>query len=145
MATQEQTYTAEEMGMIAQCMALFDVVDSASGAAQELRCPTTTMEWARAKRDQTTGLLVVRARAVIHGASPQDIVAYSMEYGSRDILSTWDPRVTVRSEVLEIVNDHVYIQRKTHHWNCQPDVPQRYFMDQALHGAAHVRRLCVVH
>ncbi len=117
MATEEQTYTAEEMRMIAQCIALFDVFDSASGvAAQELKCPTTTMEWARAKRDRNTGLLVVRARAVVRGASPQDMVAYSMEYDSRDILSTWDPRVTVRSELLEIVNDHhtcIYNQKRS--------------------------------
>jgi hypothetical protein len=42
MATEEQTYTLEEMGMIERCMALFDAFDLSSGAARELQHASVT-------------------------------------------------------------------------------------------------------
>ncbi len=84
MATEEQTYTVEEMGMIERCMALFDAFDLSSANANELES-ASTMEFARTKRDVTTGMLVGRSRAVIRGASPEDLVAYAMEGDNRHI------------------------------------------------------------
>jgi hypothetical protein len=51
MATEEQTYTVEEMGMIKRCMALFDAFDLSSANANELES-ASTMEFARTKRDR---------------------------------------------------------------------------------------------
>jgi hypothetical protein len=115
MATEEQTYSAEEMEMIARCMALFDASDLRSAKAKELE-GASKMEFAQTKRDQTTGKLVGRSRAVIRGASPEDLVAYTMEYDSRHLFSLRNARVDVRSEILEIVNEHhivVYYENHT--------------------------------
>ena len=105
MAKEEQTYTVEEMGLIARCVGLFDAFDLRSAKAKELE-GASTMEFAQTKRDQKTGMLVGRSCAVIRGATPEDLVAYAMEYDSRHMLSLFDPQVDVRSEVLEIVNEH---------------------------------------
>ncbi len=115
MATEEQTYTVEEMGMIERCVALFDAFDLSSANAKELK-HASTMEFAQTKRDLTTGNLVGRSRAVIRGASPQDLVAYAMEYDSRHMLSSWDLRAYPRSEILEVVNEHhivTYVENHT--------------------------------
>ncbi len=105
MATEEQTYTVEEMRMIARCMALFDAFDLRSAKAKELE-GASTMEFAQTKRDQKTGKLLGRSRAVIRGASPEDLVAYTMEYDSRHHFSLRNPHVDVRSEILDIINEH---------------------------------------
>jgi hypothetical protein len=96
-------------------MALFDAFDLSAGAAEELK-HASTMEFAQTKRDQTTGNLVGRSRAVIRGASPEDLVAYTMEYDSRHLFSLRNPRVAPRSEILEVVNEHhivTYVEHQT--------------------------------
>ncbi len=129
MATEEQTCTVEEMGMIERCLALFDAFDLSSGAAEELK-HASTMEFAQTKRDQTTGKLVGRSRAVIHGASPEDLVAYTMEYyDSRHMLSYWDPHVDVRNEMLEIVNEHHIVGYYENH---TPGLLNRTFLNSII-------------
>jgi hypothetical protein len=128
MATEEQTYTVEEMGMIERCMALFDAFDLSSGAAEELK-HASTMEFTQTKRDQTTGKLIGRSRALIRGASPEDLVAYVMEQDSRHKLSNRDPRVEPRSEILEIVNEHqivTYVEHQT------PGIHNRTFLNSMI-------------
>jgi hypothetical protein len=105
MASEEQTYSAEEAGMLARCMALFDASDSGSQAAKPVK-HASTIEWASTKRDVATGTLVGRSQAVIRGAKPEDLVAYSMEADSRHSRCSVDQRVAVQSEILEIVSDH---------------------------------------
>jgi hypothetical protein len=105
MASGENTYTAEETRMIAKCMALFDAFDSGSEKAKPMK-PASTIEWARTKLDRKSGELLGRSDAIIRGASPEDLVAYTMEYDSRYATSRFDARVEVRSEILAIVNEH---------------------------------------
>jgi hypothetical protein len=57
------------------------------------------------KLDEATGLLYGRAAAMVR-ATPQEIVAYMLNYDSRFIRSTTDPTVWVRSETLEHFNAH---------------------------------------
>jgi hypothetical protein len=129
MATEEQTYTVEEMGMIERCMALFDAFDLSSGAAKELK-HASTMEFVQTKRDETTGRLVGRSRAVIRGASPEDLVAYTMEYSdSRHMLSYWDLRAYPRSEILEVVNEHHVIHYDENH---TPGLHNRTFLNSMI-------------
>jgi hypothetical protein len=128
MATEEQTYTAEEIGMIERCMALFDAFDLSSANAKELK-HASTMEFAQTKRDEKTGKLVGRSRAVIRGASPQDLVAYAMEYDSRHMLSSWDPRADPRSEILEVVNEHHIV---TYVENHTPGFQNRTFLSSII-------------
>jgi hypothetical protein len=144
MATEEQTYTLEEMGMIERCMSLFDAFDLSLANAKELK-HASTMEFAQTKCDLTTGKLVGRSGAVIRGASPQDLVAYAMEYDSRHMLSNWDLRVAPRSEILEVVNEHhivVYVENHT------PGFHNRTFLNsiiwQQLSTEPRIFVLCVV-
>jgi hypothetical protein len=128
MATEEQTYTAEEMGMIERCTALFDAFDLSLANAKELK-HASTMEFAQTKRDLTTGKLVGRSGAVIRGASPQDLVAYAMEYDSRHMLSYWDLRVEPRSEILEVVNEHHIVTFVEHQ---KPGIQSRTFLNSMI-------------
>jgi hypothetical protein len=128
MATEEQTYTAEEMGLIERCTALFDAFDLSSVAAKELKC-ASTMAFAKTKRDEKTGKLIGRSRAVIRGASPEELVAYAMEYESRHILSLLDPHVDIRSEILEIMNEHHIVGYNENH---TPGFQNRTFLNSVL-------------
>jgi hypothetical protein len=128
MAREEQTYTAEEIGMIERCTALFDAFDLSLANAKELK-HSSTIEFAQTKRDLTTGNLVGRSRAVIRGASPQDLVAYAMEYDSRHMLSYWDPRAEPRSEILEVVNEHHIV---TYVENHTPGIQNRTFLNSMI-------------
>jgi hypothetical protein len=128
METEEQTYTAEEMGMIARCMALFETFDLSAGAGKDLE-GASAMDFAQTERDNKTGNLVGRSSAVIRGALPEDLVAYSMEYDSRHILSLLDPHIDVRSELLEIVNEHHIVVYSENH---TPGVQNRTFLSSVL-------------
>ena len=128
MATEEQTYTVEEMAMIARCMALFDAFDLSSANANEIESASTT-EFAQTKRDQKTGKLVGRSSAVIRGASPEDLVAYAMEQDSRHKLSNLDPRVDVRSEILDVVNKHHIV---TYVEKCNAGLQNRTFLSSII-------------
>jgi hypothetical protein len=144
MAREEQTYAAEEMEMIARCMALFDAFDLSSANAKELK-HASTMDFAQTKRDLTTGKLVGRSGAVIRGASPEDLVAYAMEYDSRHMLSSWDPRVEPRSEILEVVNEHHIVTYVEKHI---PGFQSRTFLSsiiwKQLSAEPRIFGLCVV-
>ena len=104
MALMEQSYSVEEIGLIARGMKLLDAFDSAPAAAKELQI-VTTMDSARKTYDARMGRVLAMCRAVMR-ASPQHVVAYMMEYDSRHLRSTWNPQRDVRTEILEIVNEH---------------------------------------
>jgi hypothetical protein len=61
--------------------------------------------YSETKLDAATHLLYGRAAAMVR-ASPQEIVAYVLNYDSRHIQSNSDPAVFSRDEVVEHVNAH---------------------------------------
>jgi hypothetical protein len=64
--------------------------------------------YSETKLDAATGLLYGRAAAMVR-ATPQEIVAYLLNYDSRFMQSSADPTVWVRYEVVEHVNAHQMI------------------------------------
>ena len=102
----EQVYSVEERAAIARGMALLGSFEAGRGKAKTLKRTASTLRRpARIKHDVRTGHLVGEAEAVVH-ASVMDVVAYLMQLDSRHYVSTSDPAVDLRFEVLATVNEH---------------------------------------
>ncbi len=99
-----QVYTAAECEMIDRGEAVFAQYDRSSAPVTQLK-RSVTITRSETKLDEAGRLLLGRAEAEIR-ASPQDIIAYQLNYDGRHIQSDWNPAVSVRSEMVERVNDH---------------------------------------
>jgi hypothetical protein len=75
-----------------------------TGAKQLAHAPT--VDKAITLYDAATNHLVGAACASIAGATPEEIVAYLMDFNSRYFQSRRDPKFDVRCDVLETVSDH---------------------------------------
>jgi hypothetical protein len=93
-----------ENSLIEEGLGMFDRFDQSSGAFRKLK-HSVTVERSETKLDEATGLLLGRATAKIR-ATPQEILAYSLNFDGRHIQSDWNPATSVRSELLERVNAH---------------------------------------
>ncbi len=78
--------------------------EASSAGAKQLTHSATVL-YSETKLDAATGLLLGRAAAMVR-ASPQEIVAFFLNYDSRFNQSTTDPTVFIRSEVVAHVNAH---------------------------------------
>ena len=102
-----QVYDLLEEALIAKGDAMFAVFEASSAAATKLE-HSELIVYSETKLDPATGLLFGRAAAMLR-ATPQEIVAYFLNFDSRFIQSTIDPTVLIRSEVVEHVNAHQMI------------------------------------
>jgi hypothetical protein len=83
---------------------MFAVFEASSAGTKQLEhSPLVTCS--ETKLDEATGLLLGRATAIVR-ATPQEIVAYGLDYDGRFIQSNRDPAVFIRCEVVEHVNAH---------------------------------------
>jgi hypothetical protein len=99
-----QVYDLPEAEMLGKAAEMFAVFEATSAGANQLTHSATVM-YSETKLDEATGLLLGRAAAMVR-ATPQEIVAYHLNYDSRFIQSTFDPAIFVRSELLHNVNAH---------------------------------------
>jgi hypothetical protein len=96
--------TMPEASLLAQGAGMFAVFEASSAGAKQLAHSATVL-YSETKLDAATGLLFGRAAAMVR-ATPQEIVAYYLDYDSRFMQSTIDPTVFVRHELLHNVNAH---------------------------------------
>jgi hypothetical protein len=99
-----QVYDLREDALIAKGSSMFAVFEASSAAAKQLKHSALIM-YSETKLDEATGLLFGRAAAMVR-ATPQEIVAYLLNYDSRFMHSITDPTAYVRSETLEHANAH---------------------------------------
>jgi hypothetical protein len=98
-------YDLLEGALIAKGDAMFAVFE-ASSAGAKLSKHSALVMYSETKLDEATGLLYGRAAAMVR-ATPQEIVAYILNYDSRHSQSITDrSTVWVRSETLEHFNAH---------------------------------------
>jgi hypothetical protein len=102
-----RVYTMPEASLLAQGAGMFAVFEASSAGAKQLAHSATVL-YSETKLDAATGLLFGRAAAMVR-ATPQEMVAFSLDYDSRFNQSRTDPTVWVRSEVVEHVNAHQMI------------------------------------
>jgi hypothetical protein len=99
-----QVYDLREDALIAKGPSMFALFEASSAAAKQLQHSALVL-YSETKLDEATGLLYGRAAAMVR-ATPQEIVAYLLNYDSRFMQSITDPAVWVRSETLEHFNAH---------------------------------------
>ena len=112
-----QSYTPAEDELVGKSLELFDRYDASQVTPVSLK-HAATVELAETKYDEERHMLLGRAVALIRGATPETLVAYMLSYDSRKIRSEWNPKIDVRAEVVEVVNDHhtiIYNRRKLGH------------------------------
>jgi hypothetical protein len=112
-----QSYTPAEDELVGKSLELFDRYDASQVTPVSLK-HAATVELAETKYDEERHMLLGRAVALIRGATPETLVAYMLNYDSRKIRSEWNPKIDVRGEVVEVVNDHhtiIYNRRKLGH------------------------------
>jgi hypothetical protein len=97
-------YNLPEAELLAKGAEMFAVFEASSAGAKQLAHSELIM-YSETKLDAATGLLLGRAAAMVR-ATPQEIVAYYLDYDSRFMQSTIDPTVFVRHELLHNVNAH---------------------------------------
>jgi hypothetical protein len=97
-------FNISEAELLANGSDMFAVFEASSAGAKQLEHSELIM-YSETKLDAATGLLLGRAAAMVR-ATPQEIVAYSLNYDSLYIKSSTDPTVFVRSEVMEYANAH---------------------------------------
>jgi hypothetical protein len=94
--------------------AMFTLFDGNSAGVKQLKHSATIM-YSETKLDEATHLLLGRAAAIVR-ASPQEIVAYTLNQDSRHMQS--DPGYYTRFEVLQRVNTHhtvIFVRGKLGH------------------------------
>jgi hypothetical protein len=99
-----RVYNTLEAELLAMGVDMFAVFEASSAGAKQLTHSALIM-YSETKLDEATGLLLGRAAAMVR-ATPQEIVAYLLNFDSRFIQSTIDPTVFVRYELLHNVNAH---------------------------------------
>jgi hypothetical protein len=102
-----RVYDMSEAELLAKGADMFAVFEASSAGVKQLKHSATVM-YSQTKLDSATHLLYGRA-AVMVRASPQEIVAYLLNYDGRFMQSTFDSAVFVRCELLHNVNAHQMI------------------------------------
>ena len=98
-------YSTMEKELIEKGRALFALFESSSAGVTQLKHSELVL-CSETKLDEATRLLLGQAAAMVR-ATPQEIVAYLLNYDSRHLKSLTDKSVVlVRSEALEHVNAH---------------------------------------
>jgi hypothetical protein len=98
-------YGTMESAMIETGMAMFVVFESSSAGVERVNKPFASVDRSETKLDKKSGLMLGRAEAKVR-ASPQDIVAYTLNYCSSHVGQSFaaaDPN-TLRSESLATVH-----------------------------------------
>ena len=106
----DHIYNRTESALFQRGMGMFAAFESNDAGATQLKCPAS-IQRLETKHDKASGLLFGRVEAEIR-ATPQEIVAYMLNYDGRHLTSDpeSDPASTVRREVLEIVSPfHIII------------------------------------
>jgi hypothetical protein len=98
-------YTCAENELIEKGMALFTRFESSSKSSVTELKHSATVTRLETNRDAATGRLLGRATAEVC-ATPQEIVAYLLNYDGRHLHYNDDPAVDVRDEILQYVNAH---------------------------------------
>jgi hypothetical protein len=99
-----RVYKISEAEMLAKGAEMFAVFEASSAGAKRLTHSPLIM-YSETKLDVATHLLYGRAAAMVR-ATPEEIVAYFLNYDGRFMQSTFDPAVFVRCELLHNVNAH---------------------------------------
>ncbi len=97
----EQLYSAEETALIAEGAAQLDAFAKGEGKVRSLKY-SKTVKMAQVRYDETTGRIVGEVECAIHGASPDELVAYLMHFESKINKSQLNSEVDVRYEILEM-------------------------------------------
>ena len=90
----------EQSALIAQGVDTLDAFAKAKGRARSLKL-STTVKSARARRDNKTGRLIGDVECDVHGATPEDIVAFLMHFDSKIHMSQLSHEV-MHHETLEV-------------------------------------------
>ena len=126
-------YSSTENEMIRIGLEMFTRFEASSAGAKQLTHSATVL-YSETKLDAATGLLLGRAAAMVR-ASPQEIVAFFLNYDSRFNQSTTDPTVFIRSEVVAHVNaHHVIIFNR---FKLGAGLSQRTFLNSAVAKKVH--------
>jgi hypothetical protein len=107
---------SRENELLEKGSAMFSLFDGNSARVKQLEHSATIL-YSETKLDEATRLLLGRAAAMVR-ATPQEIVAYMLNYDSRHMHCDLDPAVFVRSEVLQHVNAHhtvIFLRGKLGH------------------------------
>ncbi len=99
-----RVYDMSEAELLTKGADMFAGFEASSAGAKQLKHSATVL-YSETKLDAATGLLFGRAAAMVR-ATPQEIVAYCLNYDSRFVQSTLNPTVFVRSETLKHVHAH---------------------------------------
>ncbi len=99
-----RVYNALEAELLKRGTEMFAVFEASSAGAKQLTHSASIM-FSETKLDAATGLLLGRAAAMVR-ATPEEIVAHSLNYDGRFVQSTIDPTVFVRYELLHNINAH---------------------------------------
>ena len=100
----DQVYTMAEGALIDSGTAIFADYDASSAPVTKMKC-SAIIARSETKLDAAGRLLLGRAEVEIP-ASPQEIIAYQLNYDGRHVQSSWDSAVDIRSETLQKVNAH---------------------------------------
>ena len=100
-----QAHTVAENALIARGWGLFAVVARKHGRARRLKHPPT-VDHLRTKYDAPSGSYIAEGEAVVHHATPEDVVAYLMDVNSKDFQTRLNRDLYPCYEVREVVNGH---------------------------------------
>ena len=107
MKATEQVYTAAENEVVARALGLFDSFARHRGRAHARRLSRpATVDRLQTKYDEGSGGYIGEGEASIYGATPEDVVAYLMDVGSRDFQNRLNRQLYPCYEVRELVNEH---------------------------------------
>ncbi len=98
-----RVYDISEAEVLAKGAEMFAVFEASSAGTKQLEHSALIL-YSETKLDEATGLLLGRAAAMVR-ATPQEIVAYCLNYDSHFVQSTM-LTVFIRSEVVDHVNAH---------------------------------------
>ena len=105
-STRPQEYDTKELAEIRKGEALLLAFDSWTGTARDVAGMPPTVDKAQTKFDKRTRRLIGRAEGTIHGATPLEVCAYLMNFGSKHQKATvFNPHLHVIWEIREVVND----------------------------------------
>jgi hypothetical protein len=104
-----RVFTMLEAEVLRKGAGMFAVFEASSVGAKQLTHSALFL-YSETKLDAATGLLLGRAAAMVR-ATPQEIVAYFLNFDCRFNQSTTDPTVWIRSEVVQHVNSHHHLQQ----------------------------------
>ena len=106
--SEEGEYTPEQTRALDECAALFASIEGRAGTGRPMP-PKATITRAETIYDEERGELFGMAEATMYGATPQQVIAYAMNFAGKHVKSKWNPKTDVEAELLELGHHHAII------------------------------------